>query len=109
MPTREQVRELAGEDLDHAGASRRLAGSQRLANPSHHNPAARESVKSWMAARVAADEQMRAACCSGARLPIRTCRSSAVSCSAPKTARLPDRTRTRRQPGTEGTTWTSAT
>lgn len=35
--------------------------SQHLVNPPHENPAARDSVAAWLKARVAADEQMRAA------------------------------------------------
>ncbi len=38
-----------------------LPASQHLSNPPHHNPTAKESVRAWMKARVAADEQMRAA------------------------------------------------
>jgi hypothetical protein len=38
-----------------------LAASQDLASPPHRNPAARAQVRAWMAARVAADAQMRAA------------------------------------------------
>ena len=38
-----------------------LPASQYLSNPPHHNPAAKESVRAWMKARVAADGQMRAA------------------------------------------------
>lgn len=38
-----------------------LPSSQRLANPPHDNPTARESVSAWMKARVAADDQMRSA------------------------------------------------
>jgi hemerythrin-like domain-containing protein len=48
VPYRDQVRELG-------------YGSQRLANPPDENPTARERVRSWMIARVAADEQMREA------------------------------------------------
>lgn len=38
-----------------------LPSSQHLSNPPQHNPTTRESVRTWMAARVAADGQMRAA------------------------------------------------
>lgn len=38
-----------------------LLTSQRLANPPHDNPAAKESVAAWLKARVEADEQMRTA------------------------------------------------
>lgn len=38
-----------------------LPSSQRLANPPHENPTSKESVRQWLRARVAADEQMRAA------------------------------------------------
>ena len=38
-----------------------LPASQGLANPPHENPAARESVRAWLKARAAADEQMRTA------------------------------------------------
>jgi Hemerythrin HHE cation binding domain len=38
-----------------------LPSSQDLANPRHENPTSRESVRAWLAARVAADQQMRAA------------------------------------------------
>jgi hypothetical protein len=38
-----------------------LPSSQHLANPPHQNPTARIGVREWMAARVAADAQMRAA------------------------------------------------
>jgi hypothetical protein len=38
-----------------------LPSSQHLANPPHHNPASKESVRKWLAARVAADDQMRTA------------------------------------------------
>lgn len=38
-----------------------LPASQHLSNPPHHNPTAKESVRAWMKARVAADGQMRAA------------------------------------------------
>jgi hemerythrin HHE cation binding domain-containing protein len=38
-----------------------LPVSQQLANPPHHNPVGKESVRAWMAARVAADRQLRAA------------------------------------------------
>jgi hypothetical protein len=43
VPTREQV------------------SSQRLANSPPESPTAREPVRAWLKARVAADEQMRAA------------------------------------------------
>ena len=83
MPTREQVRQIAGADLDYDSAARQLGISagqayliatghpadggetpskrQRLANPPHENPTANERVQRWIASRVAADEQMRAA------------------------------------------------
>lgn len=38
-----------------------LPSSQHLANPPHENPTARDVVRKWTAARVAADVQMRAA------------------------------------------------
>jgi len=38
-----------------------LPASQHLANPPHHNPTSKESVRAWIKARVAADGQMRAA------------------------------------------------
>jgi hypothetical protein len=38
-----------------------LAASQHLANPPHENPTTNDSVREWMAARVAADPQMREA------------------------------------------------
>jgi hypothetical protein len=38
-----------------------LPSSQQLANPPHDNPTTRDSVAAWLKARVAADEQMRAA------------------------------------------------
>lgn len=38
-----------------------LATSQHLANPAHENPTGKESVREWIAGRVAADGQMRAA------------------------------------------------
>ena len=38
-----------------------LPSSQHLANPPHENSTARNEVGEWMAARVAADAQMRAA------------------------------------------------
>ncbi len=38
-----------------------LASSQHLANPPHENPTSKDSVVAWLKARVAADEQMRAA------------------------------------------------
>jgi hypothetical protein len=38
-----------------------LPASQYLSNPPHHNPTAKEQVRAWMKARVAADEQMRTA------------------------------------------------
>lgn len=38
-----------------------LRSSQHLANPPHENPTGKESVGSWLKARAAADEQMRAA------------------------------------------------
>jgi hemerythrin-like domain-containing protein len=38
-----------------------LPSSQHLANPPHHNPTTKESVRSWIKARVAADDQMRTA------------------------------------------------
>jgi hemerythrin-like domain-containing protein len=94
VPTREQVRQIAGADLDYDSAARQLGipagqayliatghpadggdtpsdrqrrdgglldSSQRLANPPHENPTANERVQHWIASRVAADEQMRAA------------------------------------------------
>jgi hemerythrin-like domain-containing protein len=48
-------------DQEMAARSGLLPSSQHLANPPHHNPTSKESVRTWMAARVAADEQMRAA------------------------------------------------
>jgi hypothetical protein len=38
-----------------------LPVSQQLSNPPHHNPTSKESVRAWLAARVAADGPMRAA------------------------------------------------
>lgn len=38
-----------------------LPSSQHLANPPHENPASKDSVAAWLKARVASDEQMRAA------------------------------------------------
>lgn len=38
-----------------------LPASQHLANPPHENPTSKERVRSWIASRVAADGQMRAA------------------------------------------------
>jgi hypothetical protein len=38
-----------------------LRSSQHLANPPHENPTAKESVRAWLKARIAADEQMRSA------------------------------------------------
>jgi hemerythrin-like domain-containing protein len=38
-----------------------LPASQHLANPPHHNPTGKESVRAWIRGRVAADAQMRAA------------------------------------------------
>ncbi len=38
-----------------------LAASQHLANPPHENPTGSETVRDWIAGRVAADEQMRSA------------------------------------------------
>lgn len=38
-----------------------LPSSQHLPNPPHENPTARDSVREWLRARTAADEQMRAA------------------------------------------------
>ncbi len=38
-----------------------LAASQNLANPPHENPTGSKTVRDWIAARVAADEQMRTA------------------------------------------------
>jgi hypothetical protein len=38
-----------------------LASSQHLANPPHENPTSSDSVREWMAARAAADAQMREA------------------------------------------------
>lgn len=91
MPTREQVRTLLGDGLDYAAAGARLGipagqayliatgvpadgsdtigdgqaarpgSSQQLANPPHENPGRRETVRGWLAARVAADGQMRTA------------------------------------------------
>jgi len=40
---------------------RLMAASQRLTNPPHENPTTSDSVRKWIAARVAADAQMRAA------------------------------------------------
>lgn len=53
-----------GDTVTEGEAGRRpgfLRSSQHLANPPHENPTARESVRAWLKARVAADEQMRAA------------------------------------------------
>ena len=38
-----------------------LPSSQHLANPPHENPTSKDSVAAWLKARVASDEQMRAA------------------------------------------------
>jgi hypothetical protein len=38
-----------------------LPSSQHLANPPHENPTGKQVVREWMASRVAADDQMRAA------------------------------------------------
>lgn len=38
-----------------------LLSSQHLANPPHENPTTKDSVREWLRARVAADEQMRTA------------------------------------------------
>jgi hypothetical protein len=38
-----------------------LPSSQHLANPPHENPTTKDSVAAWLKARVASDEQMRAA------------------------------------------------
>ena len=38
-----------------------LAASQQLANPPHENPTGSKTVRDWIAARVAADEQLRTA------------------------------------------------
>lgn len=38
-----------------------LPSSQHLSNPPHENPTAKDSVRAWLKARVAADEQMRTA------------------------------------------------
>ncbi len=71
MPTREQVRTLLSETLDYAAAGARLgipAGQAYLIatgvpadDPPHENPGRRETVRGWLAARVAADGQMRTA------------------------------------------------
>jgi hypothetical protein len=94
MPTREQVREVAGEQRDYLAAGRQLGipagqayliatgqpadggdspsrqqvsrgglepSSQSLVNPPPENPTSRQVVREWIAARVAADEQMRKA------------------------------------------------
>jgi hypothetical protein len=52
-----------GGDSPPAGAAGRglLPASQHLANPPHENPATSKLVRDWIAARVAADPQMRAA------------------------------------------------
>jgi hypothetical protein len=49
---------ITGEEARRRGF---LRSSQHLANPSHENPTAKKSVGAWLKARVAADEQMRAA------------------------------------------------
>lgn len=38
-----------------------LPSSQHLANPPHENPTAKDSVRAWLLARVASDQQMRTA------------------------------------------------
>jgi hypothetical protein len=48
-------------DAQAAGRQGFLPSSQHLANPPHQNPTGKESVRSWIKARVAADAQMRAA------------------------------------------------
>jgi hemerythrin-like domain-containing protein len=48
-------------DYEMAGRDDLLPVSQQLANPRHHNPTGKESTRAWMKARVAADNQMRAA------------------------------------------------
>ena len=52
-----------GDTISEPEAGRRgvLAASQHLANPPYENPTSKESVRSWMAARVAADGQLQAA------------------------------------------------
>lgn len=52
-----------GDTISGPAAERRggLAASQHLANPPHENPTGQQSVRSWMAARVAADGQMQTA------------------------------------------------
>ena len=52
---------------DSAGRARELPASQHLANPPHHNPTTNESVLEWIAARAAADGQMREAAADQAR------------------------------------------
>jgi hemerythrin-like domain-containing protein len=48
-------------DQEMAARGGLLPASQHLVNPPHQNPTGKESVRSWMKARVEADEQMRAA------------------------------------------------
>jgi hemerythrin-like domain-containing protein len=49
---------LSGQEQAHAGLR---AASQDLANPRHENPTSSRTVRDWIAARVRADSQMRAA------------------------------------------------
>jgi hypothetical protein len=48
-------------DQEMAGRDDLLPVSQQLANPPHHNPTSKESVRNWLKARTAADAQMRTA------------------------------------------------
>ncbi|MBV9446500.1 MAG: hypothetical protein JO345_11490 [Streptosporangiaceae bacterium] len=53
-----------GDSVPEAEAGQRpyfLPSSQHLSSPPPHNPTSKESVRKWIAARVAADGQMRAA------------------------------------------------
>ena len=84
VPSKEQVEALVRRGLDYPEIGRRLGipagqafliatgrpadgalstdeptGAQPLANPPHENPTSRRVVHEWIAARVAADEQMR--------------------------------------------------
>jgi hypothetical protein len=49
---------VTGEEAGRPGF---LPSSQHLANPPHYNPTSKDSVAAWLKARVASDEQMRAA------------------------------------------------
>jgi hemerythrin-like domain-containing protein len=49
---------ITGEEAQRPGF---LPSSQHLANPPHENPTAKDSVRAWLTARVAGDEQMRTA------------------------------------------------